>query len=187
MIDGRATNRCSRECPHVPMGSGASWGELVLDQSADFYVGLSDIKGYPSRSQYFSLPDVGGDFVGGDPNFAHLFDSPRVAPQFRVLPVGWKWSFFFAQLAHCHLIKKSLPKWLSSCWRTEPPTKVYKGSVVFLRYCDNLAVGGGSQTHVEATRLRVVDHFREVGFGLHEEEDPRQHYMLRIVDSPSMA
>ena len=91
------------------MGSGASWGELLLDQEADLYVGLSDINGYfyeceilPDLSGYFSLPDVGGDFVrtiiGGDPNFAHLFDRPKVAPQFRVLPMGWKWFFFFAQL-----------------------------------------------------------------------------------------
>ena len=51
------------------------------------------------------------------------------------------------------------------------PAKVYKDSLVFLPYCDNLAVGGGSQSHVEATRLRVVDRLREVGFGAHGEEE----------------
>eukprot|EP00972_Heterocapsa_arctica_P115654 16448981-Heterocapsa_arctica.AAC.1 len=67
VVDCRAANRCFRECPHVPMGSGAAWGELLLEESSDFFVGLSDIKDYfyecaipPDLSEYFSLPDVSG-------------------------------------------------------------------------------------------------------------------------------
>jgi hypothetical protein len=65
VIDCRAVNRCFRRCPHVPLGTGAAWSEVIMDDSCDMYLSLSDIKYYfyeceiPAElSEYFCMADV---------------------------------------------------------------------------------------------------------------------------------
>ena len=80
------------------MGSGSTWQEIILDDSADLWISLSDIKDYfyecaiPFElSCYFGLPDAPAwlvDKLGGDA-------TQGCTPFLTVLPMGWKWSFFF--------------------------------------------------------------------------------------------
>ena len=46
VLDCRAVNHLFKECPGMPMGSGSTWQEIILDDSADLWISLSDIKDY---------------------------------------------------------------------------------------------------------------------------------------------
>ena len=70
VVDCRATNTVFRDCPHLPMGSGGSWGEVILDDESDAWISSSDIKDYfyacgipQELSEFFCLPDVPGSLV----------------------------------------------------------------------------------------------------------------------------
>jgi hypothetical protein len=109
VIDCRATNRRFKRCPYLPMGTGASWTELVIDPHVDAYFSSSDIKDYfyeceiPDKLRpYFALPDIPISVArrfSVDPDMTRMLysldDSVYVAPVLKVLPMGWTWSFFF--------------------------------------------------------------------------------------------
>ena len=69
----------------------------ALQEEWEYVVGLRAV-----------LPERGSDDVGGR----------TIAPCFRVLPMGWKWSFFLAQLVHSRVVLEADPEFIARCWRT---------------------------------------------------------------------
>ena len=67
VIDCRGSNRHFRPTPHLPMGSGAAWSEMLLEDGQNFFVSLSDIQdffyclGIPTElSPYFCFDAMSG-------------------------------------------------------------------------------------------------------------------------------
>ena len=46
MIDCRATNRLFIDTPHVPMGTGAAWCDVMLGDKDSAWFSLSDLEDY---------------------------------------------------------------------------------------------------------------------------------------------
>eukprot|EP00974_Lingulodinium_polyedra_P084468 8176748-Lingulodinium_polyedra.AAC.1 len=81
------------------MGSGASWGEVVLDDKSDIWVALSDIKDYfyapgipETFGDQFCLPDLpvrlARELSGADLALRDLGDGSLGAPFFHGAPDG---------------------------------------------------------------------------------------------------
>eukprot|EP00973_Karenia_brevis_P036942 5092654-Karenia_brevis.AAC.1 len=103
------------------MGTGACWAELYLQPEDQMWVTLADVKDYfyncaipDELGEWFCLESISGedafriheDTGRGDGSW--LLDSVSVSVMFRVLPMGWSWSFFFAQVMHTHLVQSAL-------------------------------------------------------------------------------
>ena len=130
------------------MGAGSTWGELILDDETDMWITLSDIKDYfyalgipVELSAYFCLPDVPASLVkeleaaqyGPKHFFADLEPSLSVAPALTVLPMGFSWSFFFAQLVHIQSVYKALPWEIGAIIQDRlPPPRFGRGTRVAL-------------------------------------------------------
>ncbi|CAK0825859.1 unnamed protein product, partial [Prorocentrum cordatum] len=183
VVDCRATNRRFRRCPYLPMGTGSSWGEILLEDDADLWVSLSDIKDYfyacgidDDLSSYFCLDDVPGWLVseleGNDSRFSQFYGRDAVAPAFRVLPMGFSWSFYLAQIVHSSVVKGVLPDTAGLVLqdRRPGPTIGARG-LVSLPYCDNHATGAGSPELADGARIAVARQLTADGFAVHEEED----------------
>ena len=143
----------------------------------------SDIKDYfyacgidEELSSYFCLDGAPGWLVreleGGRAEFFDLYAAEEVAAAFVVLPMGFKWSFFLAQMMHSWAVNRVLPPIAGLILRDrEPGPHVGRDGLVSLPYCDNHAVGEGSAELADGARVAVADHLRSDGFVVHEEED----------------
>ncbi|CAK0907614.1 unnamed protein product, partial [Prorocentrum cordatum] len=185
VVDCRRVNASFRECPHVPMGSGSSWADVVMDTDSDMYLSLSDVKDYfyacglPSGLEsFFCLPDITGEelkvVTQGDPSFGYLWGSAAVAPAMRVMPMGWTWSFFFAQDLHVHQVHQIRP-WVSGALMQDraPPPPFRTGPELALPYCDNFAAAASSPAQADALREDSQRRMTSLGFEVHEEEAAR--------------
>ena len=197
VLDCRAINRAFRDCPGIPMGSGACWDELVLDDEVDMWVTLSDIKDYfyacglsAFLSEWFAFDDIPGwkfrEIVGDDPRFEHLAACDWVTPQLQVLPMGWKWSFFFAQLMHSHVVHGRLPASLGAVLEDlRPPPRFGKSTVVAVPYCDNLAVAAANPQTADRVRQDISSDL-EANWGSPSTRWRPPHDMCALSASPSM-
>ena len=43
VLDCRDTNRQFRRTPHIPMGTGSTWADVVLEAGEEGWFGLSDL------------------------------------------------------------------------------------------------------------------------------------------------
>ncbi|CAK0906068.1 unnamed protein product, partial [Prorocentrum cordatum] len=182
VVDCRATDRRFRRCPYLPMGTGSSWGEILLEDDADLWVSLSDIKDYfyacgidDDLSSYFCLDDVPGWLVseleGNDSRFSHFYGRDAVAPAFRVLPMGFSWSFYLAQIVHSSVVKGVLPDTAGLVLQDrQPGPTIGSRGLVSLPYCDNHATGAGSPELADGARIAVARQLTADGFAVHEEE-----------------
>ncbi|CAK0794405.1 unnamed protein product, partial [Prorocentrum cordatum] len=183
VVDCRATNRRFRRCPYLPMGTGSSWGEILLEDDADLWVSLSDIKDYfyacgidDDLSSYFCLDDVPGWLVseleGNDSRFSQFYGRDAVAPAFRVLPMGFSWSFYLAQIVHSSVVKGVLPDTAGLVLQDrQPGPTIGPRGLASLPYCDNHATGAGSPELADGARIAVARQLTADGFAVHEEED----------------
>ncbi|CAK0874147.1 unnamed protein product, partial [Prorocentrum cordatum] len=170
VVDCRATNRRFRRCPYLPMGTGSSWGEILLEDY--FYAcGIDD-----DLSSYFCLDDVPGWLVseleGNDSRFSQFYGRDAVAPAFRVLPMGFSWSFYLAQIVHSSVVKGVLPDTAGLVLQDrQPGPTIGSRGLVSLPYCDNHATGAGSPELADGARIAVARQLTADGFAVHEEED----------------
>lgn len=116
IVDCRAANVLFRDCPFVPMGSGACWSEMIIDDQVGMRLTYFYACEVPQPlSEFFALPDVPGWLVRAlgdlEHDLGYFEDHEIIAPVFKVLPIGFKWSFYSAQLAHAHQVKESFD-WL---------------------------------------------------------------------------
>ena len=143
------------------MGSGGTWGDIVLDDSADVHISLSDIKDYfyacgipAALCDFFCLPPISGEAAwnmlqssersGDMSSSAWVREYDEVFPCFQVMPMGWSWAFSFAQVAHAWQVEEAVP-WQAGCIMRDqcPPPRFLPHTSVALPYCDNLAVASG--------------------------------------------
>ena len=97
-------------------------------------------------------------------------------PALKVLPMGWSWSFHFAQVAHSFSVQQTLqlgPGELLLDRQPVPP--VDEARWLALPYCDNLSVGSASQAKADDGRKRMSAHQRSLGFRVHEETEAALH------------
>jgi hypothetical protein len=180
VIDCRATNRRFRSTPHLPMGTGAAWADVCLGEGEEAWFSLSDIKDYfyaclipAALTPYFCLLDVDDHFVKSlsDARFLEEDDSSGHAwcPALRVLPMGWNWSFYFAQIARSTEVQRSLELpvgcLLMDC---RPPPRLSGDTLLALPDCDNLTVAATSEAAANRAREKVRDHCVGLGFVVHE-------------------
>ena len=100
---------------------------------------------------YFCLDAVNDAFLGtldspqllGDPGLAGEW-----SPCLNMVPTGWSWSFFFAQIAHSAEVQTALDL-PAGCLLVDrrPAPVLAPGVTLALPYCDNLTV---------ATRLKAL-------------------------------
>lgn len=167
VIDCRATNARFRPTPHLPMGTGAARADVMLGEGVQAWASQSDIKDYfyacalPSGlCPHFCVEPVPCSFVaslggavspGGDSLDASRFH--RLYPALKVFPMGWSWSFYFAQLLTSAEIERALKLPESCMLRDRVPAPVLEGEVVLaLPYCDNLSVAATSAARADAAR-----------------------------------
>ena len=186
VVDCRAANRRFRPTPHLPMGTGAAWSELVLQPEQPFFIALSDIKDYfyclaipDDLCEFFAFEPITGpeaaalarEFpaLGNPADFENL---EQVFPCLQVLPMGWSWSFHFAQVALSHSVKNilDLPSGNLILDR-EPLSEPGDTQALVLPYCDNLSFGSSAQATADGARVRTSDAHREMGFKVHDETE----------------
>ena len=109
----------------------------------------------PELPRYFCLLDVSDDFVRSLPGALFLDregdGGARWCPALRVLPMGWSWSFYFAQIAHATEVQRAL-QLPAGCLLLDcrPPPKLAGETVLVLPYCDNLTVAATpSRSHAQ--------------------------------------
>ena len=165
------------------MGTGAVWADVCLNEEVEAWFSLSDIKDYfygcsipMGLSRYFALLDVETDFVQSLHNPQYLDDvgSPGGpwCPVLRVLPMGWSWSFYFAQVAHATEVERALAVPPEHILQARRPAPRLRGDVLLaLPYCDNLTVAATCAKAANDGRERVAQHCRELGFVVHEETE----------------
>lgn len=153
---------------------------MLLTEDTDLWVPMSDIEDYfyecgvpDALSSYVCLPNVPGWLlreIDEENRFVALHGLELVAPRFHVLPMGWKWSFFFARLVHTQQLLQSVPQ-LAGCILEDcaPTPLVEKESFVALSYCDNLAMAGVNPAVVNQMRETMTNHLEGLGFRVHEE------------------
>ncbi|CAK0857868.1 unnamed protein product, partial [Prorocentrum cordatum] len=164
---------------------GSSWADVVMDADSDMYLSLSDVKDYfyacglpPGLESFFCLPDITGEelkvVTRGDPSFGHLWGSVAVAPAMRVMPMGWTWSFFFAQVLHVHQVHQIRP-WVSGAVMQDrvPPPPFRAGTELVLPCCDNYVAAASSPAQADALREDSKRRMTSLGFEVHEEEAAR--------------
>ncbi len=128
-------------------------------------------------SQYFCFDDVGFDFIssldkpdlldgGGD-------GCGRWCPALKVLPMGWSWSFFFAQVAHATEVERALQLPPDCILQDKRPPPTLTGDVVLaLPYCDNLTVASPCAHSANEAREQVTAHCSGRGCSVQEDEQP---------------
>ena len=180
VLDCRSINRRFRRTPHIPMGTGSTWADVVLDTNEEAWFALSDLQDYfysllmpEGLMSYFCLDAVNDAFLGtlespqllGDPGLAGEW-----SPCLKMVPMGWSWSFFFAQIAHSAEVQTALDL-PAGCLLVDrrPAPVLAPGVTLALPYCDNLTVATTAQASCNRARLQSAAHCRKVGYKVHEE------------------
>ncbi|CAK0792456.1 unnamed protein product, partial [Prorocentrum cordatum] len=185
VVDCRRVDARFRECLRAPMGSGSSWADVAMDTDTDMFLSLSDVKDYfyacglpPGLESFFCLPDITGEelkvVAQGDPTFGYLWGSTAVTPAMKVMPMGWAWSFSFAQVLHAHQVHQIRP-WSPGAVMQDrvPPPPFRTGAELALPYCDNFVAAASSLAQADALREDCKRRMTSLGFEVHEEEAAR--------------
>lgn len=160
---------------------------MVLDDQVDMWLALSHIKDYfyvcevpQPLSEFFALPDVPGWHIralgGRENDLGDIEDHEMIAPVFKVLPMGVKWSFYLGQLAHAHQLKESFD-WVFGAILSDrrPLPRMQAGVKVAMPYCGNLAVGASTRAEADSAREVLMQRLAPAGFGIHEAEEAQRY------------
>lgn len=151
ICDPRSFNQRCRPPPHMPLGGAATFGRLNIPEFETAFVAAADVEAYFFRlgipehiGRSFCLPPVPGAVVANIRG--HDFVASGGAglpwhPYFRVLPMGFSWSFWFAQRVHQEMIRRSGVILASHILLEGAPVPSLKNcATLALPYCDNMYV-----------------------------------------------
>ena len=122
-------------------------------------------------AQYFGLPAVDAEALCGmlpEARSAVPRDCQRIHPYFKVLPMGFSWSFFLAQEALRTCVSRALPS-ARFLVDHEPAPSLDSPEPIVLVYADNGFHLGLDAGKVEREREQVSRYSNSVGLSTHEE------------------
>eukprot|EP00971_Amphidinium_carterae_P339742 6477718-Amphidinium_carterae.1 len=183
VLDCRRVNGLFRAPPYTSLGSVASLTEFSLERGSTLYYAGTDIEncfyecGIPEGlAEYFGLPYnvLVGDLrqMGLNPGEAFL-DHEYICPCFRVLPMGFSWSFWFVQELHTQVVERvaGIPR-EQVVRNFHPYPFIERDEAHFMPYCDNLNVFAGNADVCGKGRDAVKAELLRLGFTTHEDVGP---------------
>lgn len=165
--------------PHMPLGGPATWSRVEAPVGETVYVGAADVESYffrlglpESVGKFFSLPPV-PDYLVASLCGSEFVRSGIVGrdwhPLFKVCPVGFSWSFFFAQRVHTEMIRRSGAVLTSNILVDGQPVPRLEGDTVLsLPYCDNVHCMGTSAAAVDHSLTLIIAEFERHKMSAHE-------------------
>ena len=177
--DARRPNQRFRQPPSCPIGGSACWSRARVPPNMTLHVASADAEVYFFRcgidealGRYFCMQAVPSWLVNRlDPSLAGKgIDGRPWYPFFKVLPMGFTWSFWIAQRIHVELARRATGLPLSRIIvEGRPWPDLSSGEPVLMPYCDNSHTIGTDPAVVQATQDKITATFRAHGFPMHEE------------------
>ena len=179
VLDCRSANLRFKPSPVMAIPSGTAWASIEIPSNQVLYTAQSDIQDFfysltisEDLGRFFALPPVGEACLRewGCADFHSKCRPGKAWLYMRVVPMGWSWAFWLAQRVHSHraIIASRLPvSRLLNDVAVVPD--ISDGTPVILAYCDDLNVAGTDRGRVDDVKDRIAAHFRQLGFGVHEE------------------
>ena len=117
ITDARPVGGRCRELTPVDLGNGGTWCGMRGPGQSSCFVGGADAVSFffrlgikPELGRHFCLPPVSYKVVEkalGRTLTAHE-RTLSWYPHFSVMPMGWSWSFFFAQAVNVEMVRRSV-------------------------------------------------------------------------------
>jgi hypothetical protein len=180
VLDCRSVNLQFRDPPRTELGSLASLSEIFIPDDNMLYMATSDICDCfyacdcpPGLEQFFCLehdisPDEALDVTGGDFDLANHGDL-RISPCFKVLPMGFNWSFYLVQVLHEQAALSALGRDRDTVFLDGHPSPVLQHRGCYsMPYCDNVHVLSLDPGVCQSGKDAVVAKLESMGFTLHE-------------------
>ena len=185
IVDCRKINSVFKKPPKGHVVSSAVFGELQLHVDEQLYSAESDVKDFFYR---LGIPDSLSDYFALEPvSVALLKESlsvdawnkcrdelsgcSEVFPCFRVLPMGFSWSFYLAQEAHRFIASGALTNthFAQDC-RPVPHLSQGSGGACVI-YADNATHLGSDPDSVNNRHQAVTAALEAKGLSVHEENE----------------
>lgn len=180
VLDCRSVSLQFRDPPRTELGSLASLSEIFIPDDNMLYMATSDICDCfyacdcpPGLEQFFCLehdisPDEALDVTGGDFDLANHGDL-RISPCFKVLPMGFNWSFYLVQVLHEQAALSALGQDRDTVFLDGHPSPVLQHRGCYsMPYCDNVHVLSLDPGVCQSGKDAVVAKLENMGFTLHE-------------------
>ncbi len=122
VTDPRRFNSQCLPPPFMPIGGAACWSRLRIPHDKTLFVAQSDVEAYFFRmgipeeiGRHFCLPQVPPAVVAASRgvDICETLGHGKWYPYFKVLPMGFSWSFFFAQRSGAVCLRQVL---LDTTW-----------------------------------------------------------------------
>eukprot|EP00438_Fugacium_kawagutii_P012897 Skav204571 [mRNA] locus=scaffold2218:197091:209588:- [translate_table: standard] len=180
VLDCRSVNLQFRSPPLTELGSLASVSDSYIPPGEQLYVATADICDCfyacncpPGLEQYFGLSfdvtaeealEISKSSWDGDFSAAAIW-----TPCFKVLPMGFNWSFYLVQVLHEQAAMDALGIDRSGVFLDGHPSPVVsKKFPSTMPYCDNVHVLSLSPEVCQEGKEKVCAKLEEMGFVLHE-------------------
>lgn len=180
VLDCRSVNLQFRDPPRTELGSLSSLADTTLPEGETLYISTADICDCfyacdcpPGLEQYFCLcGDITADEARRVANGCWDGDfsvSSTWSPCFKVLPMGFNWSFYLVQALHEQAAMDALGVSRDAVFLDGHPSPVLsKGSATTMPYCDNVHVLSLSPDICQTGKEAVCEKLEHMGFVLHE-------------------
>lgn len=180
VLDCRSVNLQFRDPPRTELGSLSSLADTTLPEGETLYIATADICDCfyacdcpPGLEQYFCLcGDITADEARRVANGCWDGDfsvSSTWSPCFKVLPMGFNWSFYLVQALHEQAAMDALGVSRDAVFLDGHPSPVLsKGSATTMPYCDNVHVLSLSPDICQTGKEAVCEKLEHMGFVLHE-------------------
>lgn len=162
ILDGRRGNLCYLDPDPVELPNPGVFGELILPQGGQLFVGTSDSDNMFHRlrlpswmHQYFALPGVSSK-AAGLPGPDRL-----VYPALQSCPMGFSWAVVIAQSVHVALLDQTPGHDIASRVRRGGPVVI--GSAMHAAYIDDYTALGTDCAAVRANLWAAADKQRAAG------------------------
>jgi hypothetical protein len=177
ILDARKSNAYFRRPPGGNNSSFASLSNVRVPREKTLFISQCDVKDFFFRLQlplglegYFGLPSISFSEAQSvfDVEELKLFgEDSSISPHFKVLPMGFSWSFYLAQEALRTVVKRAVPDVRFITDFCSPPDLTDPSPVVMI-YADNGNHVGLSADDVDRSRKKVEDELSRVGLATHE-------------------
>ena len=181
VLDCRQINLLFKPPPLTELGSLAALKNIHLKSDQQLWTAGADIRDcfyavncVPGMMDFFCLSqDISFSEASWatDGVISSKFESGRICPCIKVLPMGFNWSFYIIQAIHEQAVLQSLniPRH-SLVLEGHPPPQLVDDTCISMPYCDNVHTMALTSEVCQEGCDKISSHLRELGFELHEEE-----------------
>eukprot|EP00438_Fugacium_kawagutii_P002485 Skav209078 [mRNA] locus=scaffold207:207591:211020:- [translate_table: standard] len=182
VLDCRQTNLLFKAPPLTELGSLSALSRISLDSNDQLWVAGADIKDCfyavdcpAGMADFFCLQhdlalDEALHITGG--LHSPCFDSGRICPCIKVLPMGFNWSFFLIQALHEQSVLKSINiERKDLVLDGHPPPSPNAHSCISMPYCDNIHSMSLDKEVCQRGCDDICETLSDLGFSIHEKTE----------------